>query len=59
MVILRETVQTSGRKLRTHSGWEILQVMAAFVRIGRAVTHSRDRLELWYGNRRVDPDGGF
>ena len=26
VVILRETVVSSGRKLRTHSGWEILQI---------------------------------
>jgi glycosyltransferase involved in cell wall biosynthesis len=58
VVILRETVESSGRKLRTHSGWEILRLLSALARRGPSVVRSRARLELWYGSRRVDPEGG-
>jgi glycosyltransferase involved in cell wall biosynthesis len=55
VVILRETVVSSGRKLRTHSGWEILRLMAAVARREAPALRSRERLELWYGRRRSDP----
>ncbi len=55
VVILRETVVSSGRKLRTHSGWEILQVMSAVARQGPKALQSREQLGLWYGRRRTDP----
>ncbi len=55
VVILRETVVSSGRKLRTHSGWEILQIMSAVARQGPRALQSRDKLGLWYGRRRTDP----
>jgi glycosyltransferase involved in cell wall biosynthesis len=55
VVILRETVVSSGRKLRTHSGWEILQMMSAVARQGPRALQSRDKLGLWYGRRRTDP----
>jgi GT2 family glycosyltransferase len=57
LVILRETVVTSGRKLRTHTVWEGLRLLAAVARRGPASIRSRDRLSLWYGDRRDDPDG--
>lgn len=56
VVILRETVESSGRKLRTHSGWEILQLMSAVARRGPRALRSRERLGLWYGGRRTDPE---
>lgn len=56
IVILRQTVQTSGRKLRTHSGGDILRLISAFLASGPGVLQSRTHLELWYGNRRADPD---
>jgi GT2 family glycosyltransferase len=56
VVILRETVVSSGRKLRTHSAWEILQMMSAVVRQGPRALRSRERLGLWYGSRRSDPE---
>lgn len=56
VVILRETVLSSGRKLRTHSGWEILQMMSAVVRQGPRALRSREQLGLWYGSRRSDPE---
>jgi glycosyltransferase involved in cell wall biosynthesis len=58
VVILRESVVTSGRKLRTHSGWEILRLMSTLVGSGARAFRSRDRLDLWYGSRRVDPESG-
>jgi hypothetical protein len=56
-VILRERVESSGRKLRTHSGWELMRLVAAVLRSGSTV-RSRKRLDLWYGSRRVDPETG-
>jgi glycosyltransferase involved in cell wall biosynthesis len=57
-VLLREHVLTSGRKLRTYSGLEILRTL---VRLGlrgrRSVCDRRDK-EIWYGPRRPDPDPG-
>jgi glycosyltransferase involved in cell wall biosynthesis len=58
VVILRETVVSSGRKLRTHSGWEILRLLSAVARQGASALRSRERLELWYGSRRSDPGRG-
>jgi cellulose synthase/poly-beta-1,6-N-acetylglucosamine synthase-like glycosyltransferase len=56
MVILREAVETSGRKLRTYSGWEILRLLATLATSGRRALRSRRHLDLWYGARRVDDD---
>ncbi len=55
-VILRESVLTSGRKGRTHSGHELLAPLVRLFRYGRAATRSRGaHLDLWYGRRRKDP----
>ena len=54
VVILRDSVLTSGRKLRTYSAGELL---GATVRIGLAGTagvRDRSRLGLWYDPRRPD-----
>jgi glycosyltransferase involved in cell wall biosynthesis len=54
-VVLRESVTTSGRKTRTHSAWSIL---ATLVRLGLFGPRTfRQREDLWYGERRADPDG--
>jgi hypothetical protein len=53
-VILRDAVETSGRKLRTYSGWEILRLLATLATSGRRALRSRHHLDLWYGARRVD-----
>jgi len=53
-VILRESVLTSSRKLRTHSGWEILRSLSRLVRRGRLAVRDREGKELWYGPRRPD-----
>jgi glycosyltransferase involved in cell wall biosynthesis len=55
VVIVREPVLTSGRKLRSHSGLEVLRLLGSVLRRGRSVVRSRDRLALWYGERRDDP----
>ena len=54
-VILRETVTTSGRKLRTYSGLEILGIMGRFALGGRRMIERRDQMGLWYDPRREDP----
>jgi glycosyltransferase involved in cell wall biosynthesis len=56
VVILRETVTTSGRKLRSHSGWDVLRLCVAGARQGNALILSRERLSIWYGERRHDPE---
>jgi glycosyltransferase involved in cell wall biosynthesis len=54
-VILRETVTTSGRKVRAHSGWEVWRALgnAALHMLG--VVRGRRGLDAWYGGRRHDP----
>lgn len=55
-VVLREWAITSGRKLRAYSGWELLWL---FCRLGSRGWHGvkkRRGLEIWYGERRPDPD---
>lgn len=54
VVILRERVLTSGRKLRTHSAGDVLRLLAGVARHGPAFLRRRDRLSLWYGERRDD-----
>jgi cellulose synthase/poly-beta-1,6-N-acetylglucosamine synthase-like glycosyltransferase len=56
LVVLREPVITSGRKLRTHTIGEGLRLFAAVLRRGPSSIRSRERLALWYGDRRDDPD---
>ena len=55
IVILREAVLTSGRKLRTYSGWELLRAFARIGLAGRAGVKDRSRLGIWYDRRRSDP----
>ena len=53
-VIVRTPVHTSGRKVRTYSGGEILSLfLRAAVRPG--MVRDRSALGLWYGPRRNDP----
>ena len=54
VVILRERVWTSGRKLRSHSGRETLVFIGHVLRRGPSVLRSRERLSIWYGERRSD-----
>ena len=54
-VVLRSAVLTSGRKLRTHSGFELLSTMLRLALRGTKAVQRREGLELWYGQRRDDP----
>ena len=54
-VILREAVLTSGRKLRTYSGWEVLGIMLRGALSGGTMVRHRDQMHLWYAPRRTDP----
>jgi len=51
-VVLRETVVTSGRKLRTHTVGEFLRMLGAVSLRGVAGLRDRRHLSLWYGERR-------
>lgn len=51
VVILGHEISTSGRKLRSHSGWEILRLLSAFARHGFGAVRSREGLEIWYKQR--------
>ncbi len=55
-VVLRESVTTSGRKLRMYSGKEMLQLFASIMLAGPKALKRRDGLEVWYGGRREDSD---
>jgi glycosyltransferase involved in cell wall biosynthesis len=54
VVILRERVSTSGRKLRSHAGRDTLVFIGHVLRGGPRVLRSRERLSIWYGERRGD-----
>jgi glycosyltransferase involved in cell wall biosynthesis len=54
-VVLREAVTTSGRKVRTHSGWEILGFLGRLAIRGPSSVRRRSGMDLWYGKRREDP----
>jgi glycosyltransferase involved in cell wall biosynthesis len=53
-VILRESVLTSGRKMRTYTAWEIVKSMSRVALAGRAGLRDRSRLDIWYAPRRAD-----
>lgn len=52
LVILREPVTTSARKMRTYSLGEKLRFTLRFLLSPRRVARTRDALPLWYGPRR-------
>lgn len=54
-VIIRESVVTSGRKLRVHSAFEILGMLAGVALRRRKAIQQREGLDIWYGPRREDP----
>jgi glycosyltransferase involved in cell wall biosynthesis len=54
-VILRETVTTSGRKLRAYSAAEVLGLLARLACTGPQMVRQRQGMDLWYGERRPDP----
>ena len=54
-VIVRQTVMTSGRKLRTYSGLEMLGIVTRAALSGGKMLERRDQMGLWYDPRREDP----
>ena len=54
-VVLRESVITSGRKLRSYSAREIVGTLVRIGLSGRRAVRDRKALDLWYGPRRADP----
>jgi len=54
-VVLRQTVTTSGRKLRTHSARELLRIIARLALRGPKSVRQRHGMDLWYAERREDP----
>jgi glycosyltransferase involved in cell wall biosynthesis len=56
-VVLRESVTSSGRKLRTHSTREVVGGMIRLSLRGPSAIRGRKGMELWYGERRDDPPG--
>lgn len=54
-VVLPEFVITSGRKLRAYSPWELLSVLGQLAARGPKGVRQRKDLDIWYGERRVDP----
>jgi glycosyltransferase involved in cell wall biosynthesis len=57
-VVLRAFVTTSGRKLRAYAPREVLGLLALLAVRGRSSVRKREGMELWYGERRNDPDFG-
>jgi glycosyltransferase involved in cell wall biosynthesis len=55
-VILRESVTTSGRKLRAYSAREVLGLLARLAMAGPKAVRRREGLDIWYGERRPDPE---
>lgn len=53
--VLRQSVTTSGRKLRTFSNREVGTMLLRIARQGRSGVKQRQGMELWYGERRNDP----
>lgn len=56
IVIPRAPVVTSGRKVRTYSGFRLLWTLFCFVVRGPKSYRSHAGLEVWYGERPVDPE---
>jgi glycosyltransferase involved in cell wall biosynthesis len=54
-VVLRQAVTTSGRKLRTHSVREVLLILGRLALSGPRAVKQRQGMELWYAERREDP----
>lgn len=57
-VILPQSVLTSGRRLRAHTGWTFMRFVARVMFRGPAALHDRELLDAWYGERRDDPEPG-
>ena len=56
VVVLPARVLTSGRKMRTHSLLELLGTLFRLALRGKRGVRRREGMELWYGERRPDPE---
>jgi glycosyltransferase involved in cell wall biosynthesis len=54
-VLLGSAVVTSARKLRAYSRWEVVGTLLRLALSGPKALRRREGLELWYGERRLDP----
>jgi len=54
--ILRQSVHTSARKLRTHGFFEHMRLLWRLARHRKGMLTSREHLDLWYGKRRHGED---
>lgn len=54
-VLLESGVVTSARKLRAYSRWEVVGTLLRLALSGPKALRRRKGLELWYGERRLDP----
>ncbi len=50
-IVLRQTVLTSGRKLRAYSATQMLRTAFRIARTGEKALRTREGLEFWYGPR--------
>ena len=57
-VILKQSVTTSARKLRTFTVWETLVFMTGTALRGTRALKQREGMDFWYAERRDDPGGG-
>ena len=57
-VILKQSVTTSARKLRTFTVWETLVFMTRTALRGTKALKQRDGMDFWYAERRDDPGSG-
>lgn len=55
-VILPEPVETSARKLRTYSSWQLMALVLRILAAGHRGLRERQGLGLWYGPRRADTE---
>ncbi len=58
VVLLRESVITSGRKVRAYSALDLLRFVARLARDGPQSIRRREGLEVWYGPRPADTTAG-
>jgi glycosyltransferase involved in cell wall biosynthesis len=54
-LILKQTVTTSARKLRTYSLIELFSLSSGIFRRGTKAVKQREGMEFWYAERRKDP----
>jgi hypothetical protein len=54
LLILKQTVTTSARKLRTYSMKEVVLLTFEIFRRGTKAVKQRDGMEFWYAERRKD-----